>query len=487
MSALVTAIAEVCAARGSSAVLADLETEYTGHEVLAHLAGWQQELLSLGVSTGDVVAVALDSGPQQVIAVLASWALGMRVAVINPFLGNHDMAVALDRTRPVVLVTADRARVSETDARVFGFEQENPPIATSDPVVDGNAGRNFAIGFTSGTTGSPKAVAHEEERVLANFKAYTSRMGISGEDVSICVLPSYLLAALLPGAVYSLWSGALTIMPGRFTVDGYVRASESYGISYCMGVPTIYRDLLAADLPSGVDPGTVRWNLCGGAPLDRKTALDFERRFGSPLSPCSGSTEVGGYLSIEDRPGASPPGAVGRSLEHLDLRIVDEAGGEVAAGVSGNMSVEVSAVMANYWEAGAPTPWPSDGPRLVTGDFGFVDPAGYLTFVDRSSSVINRGGLKVFPVEVEQEIREVEGVFDCIVVAQEHQRLGEVPVAYVEVVEDHDGSSVVDQILDRLRGSLASYKVPARVEVHQPLELQRSPLGKIKRDQFEER
>lgn len=485
MSALVTDIAEVCADRSRAVILADLDVEYTGREVLSHMSGWQSELAKTGASEGDVVAVALDSRPQQVIAVLAAWGLGMRVVVINPFLGSHDMAVALDRTRPAVLVRASVGDAPVPGPRFLVLDEANPPHASSDPTVDGDPGGNFAIGFTSGTTGPPKAVAHDEDRVLRNFGMYSSRTGVSGDDVSICVLPSYLLAALLPGAVFSLWSGALTVMPGRFSVDGYVRAASRRQISYCMGVPTVYRDLLAADLPADVDPGKVRWNLCGGAPLDRKTADGFESRFGAPLSPCSGSTEVGGYLSIEDHPGSSPPGAVGRPLEHFGLEIVDDAGGGVEAGVPGHMSIEASAAMANFWESGVPVPWPHDMERLVTGDFGFVDQAGNLSFIDRSSSVINRGGLKVFPVEVEQEIREVDGVFDCIVVGSSDDRLGEVPVAHVELETGVEADTFVGLIMERLRESLASYKVPTRIKVHEPEALERSPLGKIKRNQFE--
>jgi acyl-CoA synthetase (AMP-forming)/AMP-acid ligase II len=218
------------------------------------------------------------------------------------------------------------------------------------------------------------------------------------------------------------------------------------------------------------------------APLSVGEARRFKDRFGIAVLNSYGQTEIGGEIvgwsAAESREfGESKLGSVGRPHAGVELRVVDGAAGDdVAPGEAGELWVRTPALSAGYADGGDLSDRITDG-WFRTGDIGRVDADGFVWIEGRVSDMINRGGLKVFPGEVEEAIRRTPGVADVAVVGAPDDRLGEVPWAFVVAA---GGVRIdVDAVVATCRERLAPYKVPVRVVTVDALP--RNEVGKVVR------
>jgi acyl-CoA synthetase (AMP-forming)/AMP-acid ligase II len=247
-------------------------------------------------------------------------------------------------------------------------------------------------------------------------------------------------------------------------------------------VPTMLFDLAALPEEAGADFGSVRYVMTGGAPLTPRTRAEFERRFDLRICNVYGQTEAPMVVSADPLEGERPAGSVGRALPHVRLSIRDDQGTELPPGEVGEVCVG-SAQPGSYEpmlgylgrpEATAETL--RDG-VLHTGDVGYLDADGFLFLVDRLNDVIVRGGVNVYPAEVEAVLMRHDDVEECAVFGVPSERLGEVPAAAVVA---RPGSGLEPDRLARwLEELLAPYKRPVEIVLRD--ELPKNVMGKTLR------
>lgn len=328
------------------------------------------------------------------------------------------------------------------------------------------------IRFSSGTTGRSKGVILSHRSLWERIEAANRALQIGPRDKVLWTLPMAHHFAV--SIVLYLRFGATTVIEtARMAADVLATAATSEA-TVVYGAP-FHHALLAAD-PSGFGWPSLRLAVSTAAPLPEATARAFANRFGCPLSQGFGVIECGlPLLNVDEAEGR--PESVGRPVEGWEISLHDEDGGMVGAGESGELWLRGPGMFDAYLE-----PWQSrseatrDG-WFATGDLCKQDETGTVRVLGRSKSVINVGGMKVFPEEVEAVLDHDPAVARSRVSAQSHPVFGSVPVA--EVVPAAGAEPNVHALRKVCRDALSPHKVPVAIKVVDELPLTAS--GKVRR------
>lgn len=324
-----------------------------------------------------------------------------------------------------------------------------------------------ALLYTSGTSGRPRAAMLTHRAMLANLHQadQVEPQMIHGEDVVLGVLPIfhvYGLNAVL-GAV--MRRRAKLLLVERWDPIGVLEVIEDEACSVLPIAPPVFAHWRAVeDLREHLGP--VRLVLSGSAPLAPEAIDAFTDATGLPVHQGYGLTEAAPVVTSTLCSDSHQLGSVGAALPGVELRLVDATGEPVTGDDPGQIQVRGDNLFSGYWPDGAEGP-DSDG-WWSTGDVGYLDGSGDLFLVDRVKDLVIVSGFNVYPTEVEDVVREVEGVHDVAVVGAPDEHTGEAVVAYV-VPTDGDSAALVDAVRDHVGRRLARFKQPARIEVVETL------------------
>jgi acyl-CoA synthetase (AMP-forming)/AMP-acid ligase II len=462
-------------------------------ELRARVAALAGTLRAAGVGPGQAVGNLVAPGSSSVVVMFAVWAIGAVYVPVNVRYAAEEVAELMVETRTAVLVgsPADRA-ARMLDLGAVGYQHETGVSVVVRPARAGTPGYPpdvAVISRTSGTTGRPKAVLLRHSGTIDALDASllklrgSGRRARGGEPRRMNLIPvSLALWAGVWNTLFSFRAGFGVVLLDRFTTDGFARVVREHGIKSTVLAPAMITML--ADDPAITDLSPLRMVRSITAPLSPQGARRFHQKFGAFVLNSYGQTELGGevvgWTAADMREfGERKLGAVGRPYASIDLRIRRDDGAEAPAGQPGEIFVRSPFRMGGYAGTDAAGEGPADerfvDGYLRTGDLGRVDADGFLWIEGRVSDMINRGGLKVFPDEVEEVLRRHPAVRDVGVAPLPDPRLGEVPHAWI----------VSDQSLDPAelaawcREHLAPYKVPAGFT--RTGALPRSDIGKLLR------
>jgi non-ribosomal peptide synthetase component E (peptide arylation enzyme) len=353
-----------------------------------------------------------------------------------------------------------------------------PPLPASERIAM-SVDEVFRMAFTSGTTGNPKCVLHSFNTTLPACRVLTRDMQASEDDVFLIYLPiglnwGYLLLvqALLLGARSML----LDSFSGRAALDVIAREK----VTFVASAPASLIAMLNEKDLDRYDCSSLRIVITGGASCPVETLRAFQRRMSGHLIELYGMLETGyhTYMRLSDDP-ETVNGTIGRCVEGMGLRLIDAAGREVPRGEEGEIAADGPSVHLGYYNnplANAEA-FTADG-WFRTGDLGVVaDDAGNVRIVGRSKEIINRGGKKFFPREVEEILYTHPKVLHAAMVGIADPRLGERNCLCV--VPKNGAAVSLEEFTDFLRDQVATYKLPERLEVLG--ELPFTPTGKIQR------
>jgi long-chain acyl-CoA synthetase len=443
--------------------------ELTRRELIAAADRVSATLGALGLPSGTPVAVML-TGPEAIAALFGVWRAGLVYVPLNPRLTDAEVARVLARVPVAAVVTAPdtvsrfpaalpRVIIDDRSARLDG----DPPASPPGP-LDADAA---LVQLTSGTTGPPKPVVLHHGTILALMDRVLDTLGAKRLNRGRAPMPNLVpLSLSLWAGIYNVCFafrvGAPVVLLERFEPRAFAALVARHHIRSVV-LPPAAMAMLAddADLES-LEPLRLVRSIT--APLSPFQARRFHARFGVDVLNSYGQTELGGEVigwRASDLPafGVTKLGAVGRPHAGVEVRIVD---GELEVRTGRTVGTDTTATSAD--NRLHPDGW------FRTGDLARIDDDGFVWIEGRVSEMINRGGLKVYPGEVEEVLRAVPGVVDAAVVGAPDERLGEVPVAFIV--------GPVDERLEaRCRAELAPYKVPVRfVPVDQ---LPRTEVGKV--------
>jgi malonyl-CoA/methylmalonyl-CoA synthetase len=479
----------------STAFLEDGERTHAYGDLEEASARYARLLRELGVRPGDRVAVQVEKSPQGIFLYLAALRAGAVYLPLNPAYTPSEVEYFLSDAEPAALVCSPAAEAAYAPlcsklsigslltlgARNDGTLAERSaalPAACDDtPRADDDLA---AILYTSGTTGRAKGAMLTHRNLASNGEALRELWGFSSGDALLHALPIFHAHGLFVALHTTLLSGARMLFLERFDADRVIELLPRATVM--MGVPTFYTRLLARPSFGRECARGVRLFVSGSAPLLAETHRRFRERTGHAILERYGMTET---LMITSNPldGERIPGAVGRPLPGVEIRVRDAQGAVVPPGAIGVVEVRGPNVCAGYWRMPERTreDFLPDG-FFVTGDVGVVDASGVLRLVGRAKDLVISGGLNVYPKEVETVIDRVPGVVESAVVGVPHADFGE---AVVAVVQRAAGAALDEaDVIRAARADLASFKVPKRVFFVD--ELPRNAMGKVEKKRLQE-
>lgn len=445
----------------------------------------------LAVLRAQAVAVPLNpsSTPAELARVLAD--CGARMVVADPDTVGAVRAAVADavaagtvgtNVRVVVVGGAPQPGERSYDDLRADRARPVPPLQDPDKLA--------VLLYTSGTSGLPRAAMLTHRALLANIDQVASVEPpmIHGDDVVLGVLPLfhvYGLNAVL-GAV--LRHRAKLVLVERFDPEGTLDLVEDEACSVVPVAPPVFAHWRGVDgLAERLGP--VRLVLSGSAPLAPELVEEFTGLTGVPVHQGYGLTEAAPVVTSTlcstgvgstgvGSTGAAARGSVGAPLPGIDVRLVDATGRVLAPeGDPGEIQVRGANLFSGYWPDGADGP-DADG-WWSTGDVGILDEAGDLTLVDRVKELVIVSGFNVFPVEVEDVLKDAAGVLEAAVIGVPDEVTGEAVVAYVVAEPGADAAVVETAVVECCEARLAAYKRPARVEVVTELPL--TVTGKVQK------
>ena len=430
-----------------------------------------EALATMGVTAGAAVGVMLPNDVDLVATLFGVWHAGGAYVPLNPRTTANELVRVLDTVDPAAIVTTDE-HAHRFDAR--------PVLVIGEPLTTrpGEAGsRRFGpdvalVQFTSGTTGRPKAVLLDHSGVLTLLDNVVSTLR-AGSTTRKPPMPNLVPVSL------SLWAGIYQVLFARrvgapvVVMDGFDPVEFAglvarFGIRSTVLPPAAMAMLNDDERVTSLAP--LRYVRSITAPLSPLQARRFRDRFGISILNCYGQTEIGGEIigwsgADSKAHGDDKLGAVGRPHAGVEVRS-DPSTGE--------LQVRTPALSAGYADGGDLADRLTSDGWFRTGDVGRIDEEGFVWIEGRLSDMINRGGLKVFPSEVEEVLRLAPDVADVAVAGVPDDRLGEVPWAFVVPVgADPD----MERLATLCRQHLVPYKIPVRYEVVEALP--RNEVGKV--------
>ena len=332
--------------------------------------------------------------------------------------------------------------------------------------------------YTSGTTGRPKGAELTHSNLLINAGISRDLFNINNADRALIVLPLFHIFAMtcLMNAV--AYGGGHSVLLPRFDAETVFGLLQKYEITVFAGVPTMYWGLLNYKDPKfdyKKIAGNMRVAASGGAALPVQVLHDFKDRFGVDILEGYGMSEGSPIVTFNQADIGSKPGSIGTPVWGVEVKLVDDAGNEVPQGEKGELWYRGHNVMKGYYnkpEANAKTL--TDG-WLHSGDVAIQDEDGFYFIVDRTKDMIIRGGLNVYPREVEEVMIKHEAVSLVAVIGVPHEEMGEDIKAYV--VLEEGASITANELKAYTKSKLAAYKYPRTIDFIDALPM--SATGKI--------
>lgn len=448
-----------------------------------------------GVSAGDAVALVLADDPWFVACFHAITALGAVVLPVNPAFKQAELEFNFTSSAVSAIVCDERtAGVCERIAA--GLEGEVTVLTTSTGhgqaetlgslLEQGRAERlparaadeTFVYQFSSGSTGRPKRVQRTHGQCVAEGEAYAS-LGIGHEDRIFSAVPlfsswgmgSCLLSCAVSGATLVILEDPHPFLLKRRRA---LELIEQERTTIFPGVPFFYR--LLAEAPGEGDLSSMRLCFSAGTALPRATFEAFGERYGVLVRQLYGSTETGMIAANMSEDPVSTFESVGEPVQRVTVEIVDDEGAPVQPGETGEVTVASPSASTGYADAEEDNREAFRDGRYFTGDLGRLDEQGWLYLAGRKKLLIEVGGYKVDPIEVQDVICEHPAVGEAIVVGVAGESEGEETVKAVVVpVADCEERELIAFCQERL----ANFKVPRAVEFRD--EIPTSPMGKVLR------
>jgi oxalate---CoA ligase len=445
-----------------------------------------------GIRRGDRVAMALPNGPAVIVSFLAASIAGT-AAPLNPGYRYDELLFYLEDTNAHLLVLPPEGATQEADAARRAAAARDIPVLTAEADASGEVRISGAAGHasatapapddvalilhTSGSTGRPKRVPLKHLHLALSARNIVATYQLSPDDVSLCLMPLFHVHGLVASTLSTLLSGGTVVTPARFNPLGFWRTVRDHHATWYSAVPTIHQ-LILARAGSGIKPEgaeSLRFVRSCSAPLPVETGEKLEALFGAPVLEAYGMTEASHQMASNPLPPqARKFGTVGRATG-IPIGIMTDAGQLLPPGQKGEVVIQGPSVIRAYEnnpEANAKSF--VDG-WFRTGDEGVLDDEGYLRLTGRIKELINRGGEKIAPLEIDEVLLTHPAVSEAVCFAIAHPTWGEEVAAAVVL----RAPATEADLLAYCRERLADFKRPKKLYLVDTIP--RTATGKVQR------
>ncbi len=432
-----------------------------------------------GVKPGNRVLIRSANNPAMVAAWLAATKAGAVVVNTMPMLRAGELGRIVDKAEASLALCDTRlmdemvqcAKSSNFLSKVVGFDgtanhdAELDRAALSKPVrfEAAKTGRDDValLGFTSGTTGNPKATMHFHRDLLIIADGYAREvLGVTPRDVFVGSPPLAFTFGLGGLAVFPLRFGAAACLLENASPPNLIDIIQQYRATVCFTAPTAYRVMLKA-MDDGADLSSLRAAVSAGETLPAPIYEDWIARTGKPMLDGIGATEML-HIFISNRFDDHRPGCTGRPVTGYEARVVDAEGNEVPRGQVGRLAVR-GPTGCRYLDDPRQHDYVEDGWN-ITGDSFVQDAEGYFHFAARNDDMIVSSGYNIAAPEVEAALLGHPDVVECAVVSAPDAARGQIVCAHVVLAEDvAPDAATVERLQAHVKAVIAPYKYPRRV------------------------
>ncbi|MBE9029059.1 AMP-binding protein [filamentous cyanobacterium LEGE 11480] len=477
------------------ALLAPGRTDLSYRHLYEHVVNTVSQLRSIGIQRNDRVAIALPNGPEAAVAFL-SVAAGATCAPLNPGYRASEYEFYLkDLEAKALIIQSGVAEPARNVAQSLGI-----PIIDLSPDLNAAAGI-FQLGgqdvlpqtdcdfatssdtalilHTSGTTSRPKLVPLTHTNLCTSAHNVKTVLSLTADDRCLNVMPLFHIHGLIGALLSSMVAGASVVCTPGFYAPEFLGWLEAHQVTWYSAVPTMHQQILSRiiDHQQPIDARLIRFIRSSSAPLPPQVMAELERAFNAPVIESYGMTEASHQMASNPLPPQQrKPGSVGIAAGPA-VQIMNEQGVLLPVGAVGEVVIQGANVTQGYQNnpdanAGAFT----DG-WFRTGDLGSLDAEGYLFLKGRIKEIINRGGEKISPREVDEVLLDHPAIAQVVTFAAPHTLLGE-DVAVAVVLKS--GMTVSEAALKEFAAQkLADFKIP-RVVLFLD-EIPKGPTGKRQR------
>jgi len=447
-----------------------------------------QELTAMSIRPGTRVATVFFNGLPAVIAFLAASTSGTALP-LNPVCRYEEFCSYFRETTPGALLCS--AEGSEEVRRAA--ETHRIPIVFIEVNADGLLSMSGAskkadklsipspedialVLYTSGSTARPKRVPLTHRQLMVSCANVVSTYGLSSADVSLCVMPLFHMHGLIAPMLSTFLSEGTVILPSKVNLRAFWMIIAKHRVTWYSAVPTFHQLVLRVvdDARRGVSAGTLRFVRSCSAPLSPLLMEKMESLIQVPVLEAYGMTEAAHQICSNPLPpGARKPGSVGMATG-VNASIIDDDGNHLESTQIGEVVIQGPSVMSRYENEEMNSISFVDG-WFRTGDQGFFDHNGYLTLTGRLKELINRGGEKIGPREIDEVLLTHPAVAEAVAFGIPHSSLGEEVAAAVVLRAPEQERALINYCRQRL----AKFKCPRKIFILESIP--HTSTGKIQR------
>lgn len=461
-------------------------------------------LHDLGIRKGDRVGTLIPNSPAIITSYYGTWMAGAAITPCNALASKKEFTHQLRDAGAKILIAAETlADMAMSVAEGLGLRVILTPVGEAvsalpagavrfdelihtgrkrpaDVVVDPRDDMAVLL-YTGGTTGDPKGAVLTHRNIVANTMQFAEWYALDpGKEVFVCTIPMSHSGGMSGVMNVPLYGGATLVVLRRFLAETVARVIEQYRATRFFGVPTMFVALLASEKAKSCDMTSLKACRTNAAPLPVAVKNDFDRLIGREVL-------IEGYGLTETSPltHANPiekakAGSIGIPLPDTDAKVIDlKTGADLIVGQEGELVLRGPQIMKGYWGNPEATETALAGGWFHTGDVVRMDEEGYFFIVDRLKDMINSGGYKVWPREVEEILYTHPEVRMAMVFGVSDDYYGETVKACIVPKEEAKETITKDEITAFCKKKMASYKVPKHIEFRDSLPI--SAQGKMLR------
>jgi len=437
----------------------------------------------MGLARGDRVAALMTNSSEFLEIFFACAKTGVIMVPLNFRLAPPELIYIIGNSSPKVLVYspdfADKVKAVKAAGLSLpcyfrhggGNLPEDPalsdfiaPFSEDEPIPATEVTLNdpLFIIYTSGTTGDPKGAVLSHGNIL--FGAIHSLIGYGMDKTfkSLVVAPLFHVGALAASATPVIYAGGCLILKSFFNASEILKLIVREKINYMFAVPVMFQLMAKSEEWARADFSHVHYFISGGAPIPVDVIRKYQEEKGVGFVQGYAMTETLRLTSLDLEDSITKAGSVGKEVFHIELRIVDNDGRDVAPGEPGEILVRGPNVFLGYWNKPAETAEAMAGGWFHTSDMGRRDEDGFVYIIGRKQEMIISSGENIYPAEVERAIQSLPQVKEAAAVAMpDPAKRGEVVAAFVTL---QDGRSITEEeLINALQGQIAHFKIPKRV------------------------